>query len=959
VNVASVAFLEPQPLDGGQHLIHGGIGVGYDAGGRNKSSTRFSRWSETNVVANSPGLKVVRLRLIAHEVKPYLQRYCSHFIGQILHDQRSPMPCCVVYHILRGHNVKATAVARLSAVFHAETYRMLRSAVIELRQSQMEERSTYKHNLPASVSSFIGREQELREIRQRLREHRLVTLTGTGGTGKTRLALEAAAGELDQFADGVWLVELAGLSSSELVVQTIAKVLALPETPDLAPIERLGAFLQGRHLLLVLDNCEHLIEECAHITAFLLVRCPHLALLATSREPLAIGGEVVLRVPPLRLPDPTRPVELASLLRYDAVCLFVERAHAVEPSFQLTASNAETVVEICGRLDGIPLALELASARVNVLTVQEIAARLNDRFALLTSGQRSGLEPRHHTLRAAIDWSYTLLTPEEQTLLSRLAVFAAGFTLDTAETVYSGEGIAEGRMLDVLSSLVGKSLVVAETTSRAQARYRLLETICEYALEKLAEAGEVTRLRDRHLDLFLARAEAAAPKLFDAYQQLWLNWLEGEHDNIRAALAWALEGGRIEAGLRIAIALVRFWEIRGYVREGLAWFERLLGQAGEGIPLVVRASGFTFAAFLADFLGDVSSTTSYARDAVALAEAAGDEGKSILGFALGGLATNARAAGDYQTAFTLMERSVQLLRDSPWPSFHLGMAIYVQGELALRLGYYDTARVMLDESLTLAREAGDSYRIAYILKSFGELAHCEQKYAEAQIAYEQSVALLRELGATHDDLAAPLHNLGHACLHLGDVERAQALFTESMAACQAQHNPSGMIAECLIGFAALAIVHGSPAAGARLLAAAVAIGAQRAKSSWVAMRMEYEHYLALARAKLADAEFQAEQTAGRALSLEQAIEYAQNLPLISSATPAIGEKTDDLTEREREVAALIAQGKSNGEIAGELVLSKRTVEKHIANILSKLGLTSRAQLVRWAIGHGLTQASAS
>jgi len=304
------------------------------------------------------------------------------------------------------------------------------------------ERSTHKQNLPASVSSFIGREQELREVRQRLREHRLVTLTGSGGTGKTRLALEAAASQLDQFPDGVWLIELAGLSTPDLVAQTIAKVLALPETPDLAPLERLGTFLHARRLLLVLDNCEHLIEECARITAVLLARCPRLALLATSREPLAIGGEAVLRVPPLRLPDPTQPIAWSSLLHYDAVRLFVERSQAVEPAFQLEANNTEAVVEICRRLDGIPLALELASARVNVLTVQEVAARLSDRFALLTSGQRSGLEPRHQTLRAAIHWSYALLTAEEQTLLSRLAVFAAGFTLDTAEAVCSGEGLA-------------------------------------------------------------------------------------------------------------------------------------------------------------------------------------------------------------------------------------------------------------------------------------------------------------------------------------------------------------------------------------------------------------------------------------------------------------------------------------------------------------------------------------
>lgn len=819
------------------------------------------------------------------------------------------------------------------------------------------DRSPQTHNLPASMSSFIGREHELRQIRQHLREHRLIMLTGTGGTGKTRLALEVAAGEIDRYVDGVWLVELAGLSTADLVVQTIAKVFTLPERPELAPIERLSAFLQARHMLLVLDNCEHVIEECVRIVAFLLARCPHLALLATSREPLAISGETVLRVPPLRLPDPAQPGEWASLLRYDAVRLFVERAHAVEPSFQLTASNAGIIVDICCRLDGIPLALELASARTNVLTVQDLAARLNDRFALLTSEARSRLEPRHRALRAAIDWSYALLTVEEQSLLRRLAVFAAGFSLDTAEAVCSGRGLAERRILDILSSLVGKSLIVAETTSRTQARYRLLETIREYALEKLTEEGELARLRDRHLDLFLARAEEAAPKLFDAYQLLWLNWLEGEHDNVRFALAWTLEGRRIEAGLRIATAIMRFWEIRGYIHEGMAWFERLLARVDESVDLDVRVRALTIAAFLADFLGHAEATNAYAHEAVALAEAAGDAGKPILGFALAGLVSATRAAGDYHAAFAVVERSINLLQASPLPSYQLGMALVVRGGFAVELGNYDIARTSLDAGLRMAREAGDTFRTAYILKTLGELARCEQKYAEAQAANEQCVALLRNLGAT-GDLAAPLHNLGHACLHLGDVKRARELFSEALAVYQAQQNAPGM-AECLIGFAALAVVQGVPSVAARLLAAVTAIGERHAKSSWVVVRLEHEHYRTLARTELTETAFEAEQAAGRLLSLEQAIAYAQNLPRVAPATPAATSAPGILTEREREVAALIAQGKSNGDIADQLILSKRTVEKHSANILSKLGLTSRLQIMRWALEHGLTTTSSS
>lgn len=821
-------------------------------------------------------------------------------------------------------------------------------------------------NLPIQLTSFVGRERELAEVELLLSASRLVTLTGAGGSGKTRLAIQIANSVSETFADGLRLVDLAPLRDPALVPQLVVEVLGLRPAVDQPLLQTLLSFVRSKQLLLILDNCEHLSDACAQLAQGLLSQAPGLRILATSRVALASAGETIYPVSGLDWPvlggeavrDEQSRLDLQALMGYDAVRLFVERARAISPNFNLNSENARSTVEICRRLDGLPLALELASARVNVLTVQEITARLNDRFALLISRQRTGFEPRHHTLRAAIDWSYALLPVDEQILLRRLAVFEAGCTLDTAEAVCSGEGIGEGRTLDLLSSLVEKSLMLAETTGRAQARYRLLETIREYALEKLVEAGEAARLRDCHLDLFLARAEEAAPKLGEAYQRLWLNWLEGEHDNLRAALAWALEGapesGRIEAGLRMATALVRFWEIRGFVQEGLAWFERLLAQADERIPLVVRANALTYASFLAMFLGNASAATAYGREAVALAEAAGDQGNLIL--ALGSLGSGARAAGDYQTAFTLGDRTIQLLRGSSGPAFYLGMALLAQGDVALELGYYDTSRALLRESLTLAREAGDAYRIAHTYNTLGDLARCEGNYAEAQTAYENSVGLLRDLAAQHD-LASILRNLGRACLLLSEVERAYALFSESLAAHQAEQNTPGMT-ECLIGMAATAVARGLPADGARLLAAAVAIRGQRAASVWPAKRMEVEQYLELARARLTDTEFQEEQAAGRAMSLEQAVDYALNLPLKPGIAPATEATPDGLTGREREVAALIGQGKTNGEIATELVLSKRTVETHVSRILSKLGLSGRAQVIRWAIDHGLTQTSA-
>jgi non-specific serine/threonine protein kinase len=523
-----------------------------------------------------------------------------------------------------------------------------------------------------------------------------------------------------------------------------------------------------------------------------------------------------------------------------------------------------------------------------------------------------------------------------------------------ADDVVEGRGEVERQqVLDLLSSLVNKSLIVAQTLQPGEARYVLLETIRQYAQEKLRGSGEWSVIHDRNLKCFLQLTEATVPKLSGQYQHLWLDWLDREYANIRAALAWSLESDHIEAGLRIAIAIYQFWTIRDYVQEGLTWVERLLAQADERISAVVHAHALAYAAFLAGFRGDTRAQMEYGEEAAVLAEATGDEGKRALVWALAAQAYSARAASDYRTEFTIGERVIQLNRELG-DRYQLGLTLTIYSFSAMGLGKYDAARAMLDEGLVLLREAGDPYRIAMALNFSGDLARCEQHYAQAQTAYEESVSVLRELGAVRD-LASALHNLGHTCLHLGHVERAYALFSESMAVQQAQQNTPG-VAECLIGFAALAVARALPAAGARLLAAAAAIGGPRVATAWAATRMEYEHYRALARAALTETEFQAEQAVGRTFSLEQAVDYARNLPLQPAATPATREKLDNLTARQREVAALIAQGKSNAEIADELVVSKRTVEKHIANILSTLGFTTRAQIVRWAIETGLVTA---
>jgi non-specific serine/threonine protein kinase len=804
--------------------------------------------------------------------------------------------------------------------------------------------------IPTVLTTFIGRKRELAAVTAALASSRLVTLTGAPGCGKTRLALRVAAELSREFEKGAHWVDLARLTDPGLVPQVVAKAVNVVEQPGRSLVDELLDALRDQQLLLVLDNCEHLLSACAQLVENLMP-VPGISIMTTSREPLGVTGEIRYPVSPM----PAPPLSLAAhdLGHFDAIQLFVERARAVLPEFALTPDNAEVVASICRNLDGIPLAIELASARVNVLTVEQVSARLEHRFELLASAAHV-TRSHHRTLRAAIDWSYESLAPPEQALLARLSVFAAGCSLAAAEAVCAVEGIEQAHVLDLLTSLVDKSLVMAHTLRRSEARYSLLETIRQYAQERLTASGDLSAIRDRHLQCFLRLVEETEPKLSGQYQPLWLNWLESEHDDIRAALSWSLESDRIEAGLRIVIAIYQFWTIRNRVVEGLAWMERLLARVDERVSPVVRTNALAYSAFLAGFQGRISAQMQYGRNAAVLAEAAGDAGNSALRWALAAQAYGARAAGDHESEFSLGKRVIQLNRELG-DAYQLGVTLSVYSLPAMALGQYDAARRMLAEALALLREAGNPYRIATALNFSGDLARCEQDYVQAHAAYEESISLLRELDAPRD-LASALQNLGCACLHLGNTERARALLAESMEVQQAQRNTPGM-SECLIGFAGLAVASESPDAGARLLAAAVSIGGQRIASAWPATRMEYERYLALVHASLTEPEFQAEQAAGHAFSLQQAVRYAQDLLLRSAAPPAVQDKPDELTRREREVAALIARGRSNGEIADELVVSKRTVEKHIANILAKLGFANQARIVRWSIEAGLVRSS--
>jgi predicted ATPase/DNA-binding NarL/FixJ family response regulator len=800
--------------------------------------------------------------------------------------------------------------------------------------------------LPVALTSFVGREREIADATSLLASARLVTLTGTAGCGKTRLALHVAEVVRESFPDGVHWVELAGLTEPELVPQTIARALGVAEQAGRAAADSVLDALASRRLLIALDNCEHVLSACAGLVERLLAGTD-VTVLATSRQPLGVAGETRYPLSPLEIP----PAQLQQddIDQFDAVRLFVERASTILPSFMLTPENAIEVVTICRALDGLPLAIELASARVNVLSVQEIAARLRDRSEMLSIESPATLG-QHPTMRAAIDWSYDLLSEPERVLFRRLSVFSGGCWLRAVEAVCAGDGIDPGQSLDLLSSLVDQSLVTAETLHRGEARYSLLETVRQYARERLEAAGESDALRDRHLEYFVGLVEEIAPKLSSAYQHLWLNWLEEVYDNVRASLAWSLESGRIEAGLRMSVGLYEFWTIRNYTEEGLAWFRRLLARPSEEVSPLVRAAALAYASLLAGFRGDRTAQMEYGLAASALAKAADEIDDRTLFWALSGQAYHARMEGDTQAEFDIVSRIIPLSRSLD-DDYLLGLVLSLYSPTMMALGKFDAARDMLDEGLSLLRESGDTYRIAMALNYRGDLARCEQHYVEARATYEQSASLLREIDAARD-LASVLHNLGLTCLRLGDIERAQALIDESMAIQQAQRNAPG-IAECLIGFAALALAYGLSGAAARLLAAAVTHGGDPARSVWAATRMEYEHALALARAGLSDAEYRAERATGESLSLDAAIDYGRTM--LRGAALARSRRTSlhDLTARERQIAMLIAQAKTNDEIADQLFVSKRTVEKHVANIRSKLGFSQRAQIVRWAIEGGV------
>jgi predicted ATPase/class 3 adenylate cyclase len=771
--------------------------------------------------------------------------------------------------------------------------------------------SDHLHNLPVQPTSFIGREKELAVVSDLLRRDdiRLLTLAGTAGVGKTRLSIQAATNLVAFFPDGVFFVPLASVSNVALVMPAIAQALDVDESGDQLLFERLKTSLQEKQLLLLLDNFEQVLDASL-VVADLLAACPKLKLLVTSRAVLHVRAEHEYNVPPLALPDPAHLPDLAALSRYAAVALFVQRAQAARPDFRVTSANAPAVVAICARLDGVPLAIELAAARCKYFPPQTLLARLEQGLAVLASGARD-LPVRQRTLRGAIAWSYDLLEVEEQKLFRRLAVFAGGCTLEAAERVCMAAGKLEGDVSDWLEALVDKSLLRQEEPGEGRTRYEMLQTLREYGLERLAEAEEMEVTRGAHAACYLARAEETAPNLLGAEAAWWLDSLEQEHENLRAALSWMLERAAMNAdfaeqALQFCAALMNFWEVRGYFREGQAFMEHALA-VSKDVAATVRVEALYGAGFLALVQGDIDHAEGLLEQSLALFREIGDKrgmAKSlrILGSLAGernsyglartlleeslalyhevedqngiahtrqDLAQVLTSQGDYVRARALLEENL-LLYGALGRQYRTACPLYLLAQvLFLSRSDLVKAYALTEESLALFREVGDKRLIAYALSLLTEVLLQQGEPARARESAESSVASFRNL-ENHSGLAESLIHLARVEANQGDLERAHVHYEESWGML-GERDSKELRAACLEGLGSVAALQESPGLAARLWGKGATIRAEIGAPMPPVYRVSYVRAVTDARAKVGEEAFAAAWGEGRTFTVEQAL----------------------------------------------------------------------------------------
>jgi predicted ATPase/DNA-binding SARP family transcriptional activator/DNA-binding CsgD family transcriptional regulator len=810
-------------------------------------------------------------------------------------------------------------------------------------------------NLPLAHTSFVGRGRERLEVKRLLAMTGLLTLTGAGGSGKTRLALEVARDLVGAYPDGVWLVELAPLSEAALVPKAVAEAMGVPERSSEPLAETLADLLRDRHLLLIMDNCEHLLEPIAQLVNQLLDSCPRLRFLATSREALGAQGELRWSVPPLSMPD-TRGAPLSEffgvpekLEAYESVRLFVERARGRDPTFSLSPKNAPAVADICRVLEGIPLAIELAAARAGILSPWQISERLVGSLRLLRDrGTRQ--PPRQRTLQTTLEWSYGLLLEDEKQLFGRLSAFAGGWTLEAAVAVGGGQG----DIPDALSGLVEKSLVVAEASEGDDAaRYRLLEPIRQYAREKLEEGGESKMVLRRHADFFLALAEGARPGLRGPEVGEWSGRLETEHDNMRAALSFALESEEAGLALRLAAALGTFWYMHSHSDEGRKWLETALAM-DKGAPTVSRIGALEALYWLAFDQWDHDRAEAVAREANELGtgvEIAGGLTATLKIMSAGPLWVR----GDYERGQALLEEGLRIGREAG-DKVIVAEALMQLAGTAWGMGDIERGNEIYQEGIDLCREAGYTFRLPDFLLSLGYQLILEGDYERGAALNEEAAAVSRRHGYGRG-LNLALDNQGWASLLQGDYDRAKPFYEESLAVSK-ELGDKACASESLDGLACVAAARGELLKAARLFGAAegmretlgeaVAFWHTPEEAAW------REPSRARARSRVGEAAWEETLTEGRAMGLKEAIGYAlsaeeEQVPTTLGAVPErepllLDHRTEDLTAREQEISVLVGRGLTNRQIATELSISEHTVANHVRKVLKKLGVRSRAQI---------------